>query len=196
MSGETRRVLLPVADGVEELEAVAVVDILRRAGCEVVVASVGGMEVTGRNGMKIVADASLAAAVEAPFEEKEEEGKRGWDFVVIPGGGAGVERLRGEPALRRLLQRQAQAHRGVAAICAGPLLLADAGILEGRRATCHRSVEGDLGNVRLVQLPVVEDGFVVTSRGPGTAVEFALRLVRRLAGPQVEEEIRRQIHAS
>jgi 4-methyl-5(b-hydroxyethyl)-thiazole monophosphate biosynthesis len=184
MSDATKRVLVPLADGVEEIEAVAVVDILRRAGCDVVTASVDEMEVKARCGTRLVADTKFSDVA-----------GRSWDLVVIPGGGPGVERLRGMPEIRHLVQDQVEKGRLVGAICAGPRILADAGLLDGKRAACHASAEEGMEKARIVTLPVVEDGWIVTSRGPGTAVEFALRLVRRLLGQGVEDEVRKQIHA-
>lgn len=184
MSDTSKKVLVPLADGVEEIEAVAVVDILRRAGCDVVTASVDGPELKSRCGTRLVADAQFA-----------DVSGQSWDLVVIPGGGPGVERLRGMEEIRRLVRDQVEKGRLLGAICAGPRVLSDAGLLARRRATCHASAEDDMENVRIVHIPVVEDGWIVTSRGPGTAVEFALRLVRRLLGQDVEDEVRRQIHA-
>ncbi|MBD3336306.1 MAG: hypothetical protein GF355_12395 [Candidatus Eisenbacteria bacterium] len=178
------KVLIPLAPGVEELEAVAAISILRRAGCEVVTATVGGESLTGRSGVALQADRDLS----------ELRGET-WDLIVIPGGGPGVARLRRDENLRRILERHVEARRETAAVCAGPLVLADLGLLKNRRAACHASVEESLGGARIVNLPVVEDGFITTSRGAGTAVEFALRLVRRLVGWEMEEEVRRQIHA-
>jgi 4-methyl-5(b-hydroxyethyl)-thiazole monophosphate biosynthesis len=184
VSETAKRVLVPLADGVEEIEAITVTDILRRAGCDVVTATVDSMEVTARCGTRLVADSRF-----------EEVSGQSWDMVVIPGGGPAVERFRQMPEIRELVQRQAEAGRQLAAICAGPRVLADAGLLTGRRAACHGSVEGEMEKVRIIHLPVVEDGPIVTSRGPGTALEFALRLVRRLVGQGVEDEVRKQIHA-
>ncbi|MBU1702346.1 MAG: DJ-1/PfpI family protein [Candidatus Eisenbacteria bacterium] len=184
MTLRAKRVLVPMARGVEEIEAVAVIDILMRAGCHVVTASVGDTHITGSHGIRLGADRRLTEVLQ-----------ESWDLVVIPGGMENVKILRADPDLRALLRERAAQHHDVAAICAGPLVLLDAGLLKDRRITCHAAVEEELGGVRIVQLPVVEDGSLITSRGPGTAVEFALRLVRRLAGPMVEEEVRRQIHA-
>jgi 4-methyl-5(b-hydroxyethyl)-thiazole monophosphate biosynthesis len=179
-----KRVLVPVARGVEEIEAVAVIDILLRAGCHVVTASVGDTQIVGAHGIRFGADRRMTEVLQ-----------ESWDLVVIPGGMENVNTLRKDPDLRNLLRQRAAKHLDVAAICAGPLVLADAGLLKDKRITCHASVEEELAGARVVQLPVVEDGPLITSRGPGTAVEFALHLVRRLAGPIVEEEVRRQIHA-
>jgi 4-methyl-5(b-hydroxyethyl)-thiazole monophosphate biosynthesis len=187
MKGEAsaRRVLVPLADGVEEIEAVCVVDILRRAGCEVVTASVGEKQVTGRTGIGLVADTTW-----------DEAAGQKWDLVVVPGGGPGVARLRKDARVREVLREQGERGGEVAAICAGPLVLADAGLLASRKVACHESAEEEVSRrARVIHLPVVEDGPVTTSRGPGTALEFALRLVRRLCGVEVEDQIRRQIHA-
>jgi 4-methyl-5(b-hydroxyethyl)-thiazole monophosphate biosynthesis len=184
MSDKAKRVLVPLAHGVEEIEAVAIIDILLRGGCHVVAAGAGGTAIQGAHGIRLGADCRLTEVM----------GEH-WDLVVIPGGIEHVNRLRQETDLRRLLRDRHANQLDTAAICAGPLVLADAGLLRERRAACHAGIEDELAGTRIVQLPVVEDGPLITSRGPGTAVEFALRLVRRLCGPMAEEDVRRRIHA-
>ncbi|MEX1044750.1 MAG: DJ-1 family glyoxalase III [Chthoniobacterales bacterium] len=179
----TKRVLCLVADGVEELELIAPVDVLRRAGAEVVLAAVGeGIHVTGRNDLVLHADQTLDAVQAEDF-----------DLLFIPGGAA-VAGLRadGRPAV--LAQSFVQAGKPVAAICAGPLVLADAGLLEGKRFTAHFSVVNELPAAQTGER-VVEDGLIITSRGAGTALEFGLALVDRLFGEAQEEEIARAIMA-
>ena len=178
-----KRVLCLVADGVEELELVAPVDVLRRAGAEVVIAAVGeGIHITGRNGIVLHADKVLA-----------EEGPEGFDLLFIPGGAAvGVLLKDGRAA--DLAQRFAAAGKPVAAICAGPLVLQDAGLLVGKRFTAHFSVANELPGAQTGER-VLEDGLIMTSRGAGTALEFGLAMVDRLFGEAKEEEIARAIMA-
>ncbi len=174
-------VLVPLPAGFEELETVAPVDVLRRAGAEVTIAALGPERtVAGRNGMVLVADALLADRLGADY-----------DLVLLPGG-PGVKLLRADPALRAALQRQAAAGRWLAAICAAPTVLLDAGLLAGRRYTAHPSVAGELPHI-LATERVVVDGHLVTSRGAGTALEFGLALVKRLFGPEKSAEIARSI---
>jgi 4-methyl-5(b-hydroxyethyl)-thiazole monophosphate biosynthesis len=178
-----KRVLCLLADGVEELELVASVDVLRRAGAEVVLAVVGeGIHVTGRNGMVLHGDVVLG-----------EVAVRDFDLFFIPGGAA-VGVLRADGRAAELARGFAAAGRPVAAICAGPLVLADAGLLEGKRFTAHFSVANELPGA-LTGERVLEDGLVLTSRGAGTALEFGLALVDRLFGEAKEEEIARAIMA-
>jgi protein deglycase len=175
------RVLCLVAGGFEELELVAPVDLLRRAGAEVILAAVGeDLEVTGRNGMVMRADALLDAVEPGEF-----------DLLFLPGGPA-VAGLRADGRAAHWAGAFAAAGKPVAAICAAPLLLKDAGLLEGRRFTAHFSTAGELPDA-LTGERVVEDGLILTSRGAGTAVEFGLALVDRLFGEAAEEEIARSI---
>lgn len=179
----TKRVLCLVADGVEELELVAPVDVLRRAGAEVVLAAVGEeVRVTGRNNIVLHADQGLA-------DTKVED----FDLLLVPGGAA-VAKLRQDGRPAGLAKSFVQAGKPVAAICAGPLVLEDAGLLEGKRFTAHASVTNELPGAQTGER-VMEDGLIITSRGAGTALEFGLALVDRLFGEAKEEEIARAIMA-
>ncbi len=174
------RVLVPIADGTEELEAVCTIDILRRAGAEVTVASVmGRLSVTASRGVKLVADALISDCVAETY-----------DLIAIPGGMPGAVHVRDSTAFTALLQAQEVAGRFYAAICAAPVVvLQHHGLLEGRRATCHPGFEKDLLNPEALMQRVVVDGNCVTSRGPGTAVEFALQLVALLFGAEKASEV-------
>ncbi len=174
-----KRVLVPIADGVEELEAVAIIDVLRRGGAVVTVAGIDGVEVVASRGTKLVADLPLAECVNQEF-----------DLVAVPGGMPGAERLRDCPELARLLKDQAAAGRLYGAICASPVVvLQHHGLLAGRRATAHPSFASQLPNQESVAERVVVDGNCVTSRGPGTAIEFALTLVALLFGEERAQEV-------
>lgn len=178
-----KSVLCLLADGVEELELVAPVDVLRRAGAEVVLAVVGdNMDVTGRNGMVLRGDVPLA-----------DQSPNGFDLLLIPGGPA-VSDLRKDGRPAKLARAFVAAGKPVAAICAGPLVLLDAGLLEGSRFTAHASTTNELPAAQTGER-VVEDEFIITSRGAGTALEFGLALVDRLFGEAKEEEIARAIMA-
>lgn len=178
-----KRVLCLVADGVEELELVAPVDVLRRSGADVVLAVVGeSLHVTGRNGIALRGDVLLGDVEIESF-----------DLLLIPGGPA-VSRLREDGRAAKLAKGFAAANKLVAAICAGPLVLADAGLLEGRRFTAHASVTGELTEAQTGER-VVEDGPLITARGAGVALEFGLAAVTRLFGEDKEEEISRSIMA-
>lgn len=174
-------VLVVLADGFEEVEAITPVDLLRRAGAEVVIASLAeSIHVTGRSGLVVHADTNLAA-VEA----------RDFDCVLLPGG-PGTKFLRSDPRVRALVLRQDAAGRIVGAICAAPTVLHDAGMLNGRRFTAHHSVADEL-TARLAQPESVVDGNVITSRGAGTALDFALVLVEQLFGAEKRQQIAESI---
>jgi 4-methyl-5(b-hydroxyethyl)-thiazole monophosphate biosynthesis len=179
-----KTILVPIADGSEEIEAVAIIDVLRRAGAEVIVASVpedgaADREITASRGVKIVADRLIGECVDETF-----------DLIVLPGGSAGAEKLRDSGELTRMLLKQREEGRLYAAICAAPaLVLEHHGLLEGRRATCHPNFTDRLSNPDRSDSRVVVDGEVATSRGPGTAIEFALRLVEILYGKGKSDEV-------
>jgi 4-methyl-5(b-hydroxyethyl)-thiazole monophosphate biosynthesis len=176
-------VLVPLADGFEEIEVVSPVDLLRRAGASVTLAALAdGIHVTGRNGITVHADTTLSAA-EA----------NGFDCILLPGG-PGVARLRSDPRLIALLRRQCEGGGWVAAICAAPVVLKDAGILEDRRYTAHFSVAAELPGALLGER-VVSDGRLITSRGAGTALEFGLALVSSLFSEAKASEVARSISA-
>lgn len=171
------RVLCLLFPGFEEIETLAPVDLLRRAGAHVVLASLTGEKlVTGRCQVTVQADAALADVADQPF-----------DLLVLPGG-PGVKAVRAEGRAAALARQFVQAGRPVAAICAAPTVLADAGLLAGRRYTAHFSVHDELPGA-LAGERVVEDGPVITSRGAGTALEFGLALVRRLVGEAKAREV-------
>jgi protein deglycase len=167
------RVLMPLAEGFEEIEAVTIVDLLRRAGIEVHTATLSGPRVRGSHGIAVEADIALDAAEAADY-----------DMIVLPGGMPGAEHLKQDARVIALLRRFAGEGRYTAAICAAPGVLAHAGLLEDRRATSFPgflSLESAPG-ISLSDAPVVVDGKVVTSRGPGTAIDFSLALIELLSG--------------
>jgi 4-methyl-5(b-hydroxyethyl)-thiazole monophosphate biosynthesis len=173
-----KRVLVPLAEGFEELEAVTIVDILRRAGIEVVIASLAGSPVTGSHGIRLAADTPLAALAEQEF-----------DMIALPGGMPGAEHLKKDPRIGEIVRRLHDQGRPVAAICAAPMVLAAAGVLDGRRATSYPGFLEGAAKSTVVGDAVVVDQGVITSRGPGTALDFALALVEQLAGRGVREAI-------
>jgi 4-methyl-5(b-hydroxyethyl)-thiazole monophosphate biosynthesis len=162
-------VIVPLAEGFEEIEAVAVIDILRRADIPVTVAGVGATEITGSHGIRIACDRRIedcdAATVAA---------------VVLPGGMPGSRNLGESAHLAALIGSAAGAGRLVAAICAAPTVLNRLGLLEGHRATSHPNHAGEMDRCQYVESPVVTDRNVITSRGAGTAVAFAAEVVAHL----------------
>ena len=175
----TPTVLVPIADGTEEIEAVCIIDVLRRAGAEVTVASVGDRQITASRGVKIVADCQIEDCREDDF-----------DLIALPGGIPGAEHLRDSQALLDLLRRHRSAGGLYGAICAAPaVVLSHHGLLDGRRATSHPAFQEYLTDGQAVKARVVVDGQCVTSQGPGTAIEFALTLVALLMGEAKAAEV-------
>ncbi|MGD8369182.1 MAG: DJ-1/PfpI family protein [Desulfobacterales bacterium] len=176
----TKKVLVPIADGTEEIEAVCIVDVLRRAGAEVTVASVEKeLQITASRGVKIVADARIEECTETDY-----------DLIALPGGMPGAERLRDSTSLSGLLKEQRQRGKPYAAICAAPAVaLQPHGLLDGRKATTHPGFVDRLKDAAAAENRVVVDGVVVTSRAPGTAIEFALALVALLFGPDKADAV-------
>ncbi|KAJ9518460.1 hypothetical protein QJQ45_018488, partial [Haematococcus lacustris] len=175
-SASRKTVLVPIANGSEEMEAVIIIDVLRRAGAEVTVASVENeLVVTCSRGVKLQADVSMDSAASSTY-----------DVIALPGGMPGAERLRDCGALERLLREQAAAGRHTAAICATPTVFLEAkGLVgEGAKVTAHPAFADKLKNQSAVSERVVVDGLLTTSRGPGTAFEFALSLVKQLYGEE------------
>jgi len=173
-------VLVPLAQGCEELEAVTVVDLLRRAGIEVITAGLDAQPVRASRGVTLIPDMSLDAALQLEF-----------DMIVLPGGLPGADHLRDDPRVIDLLKKMAAADRYTAAICAAPGVLAHAGLLDGKRAT---SFPGALDidavpGIEYQEASVVKDDKVITSRGPGTAMDFALTLIETLAGKHQRDEV-------
>ncbi|MDD3180105.1 MAG: DJ-1/PfpI family protein [Opitutaceae bacterium] len=170
-----------LADGFEEIETVAPVDLLRRSGVDVTIASLADNRyATGRSGITMMADTAL-----------KDVRSNLYDMIFIPGG-QGVKHLRADPRVGEMLLHHHQAGRWLAAICAAPTVLYDAGLLEGRRYTAHFSVANELGSI-LANERIVTDGKITTSRGAGTAVEFGLHLIALLVSPAKAEEISKAI---
>ena len=182
-AGAVKRVLVPIADGSEEIETSCITDTLVRAGAEVTVASVEATTTcTMSRGLKIVADALVT-----------DLGNDEFDLVALPGGMPGAERLRDSDALDAILRKQDARQAPLAAVCASPaVILKSKGILRSQ-ATCYPAppfVEA-LGDI--ADGDVVRDGHITTSRGPGTSLKFALDLVDQLYGPEKAEELRAQM---
>ena len=175
-----KQALVVLADGFEELEAVTVIDVLRRGGVAVTVAGLGAGPRRGSHDIVLGVDAELDAV------EVE-----GFDALVLPGGMPGARHLRESERVRSLVRRFSRQGKLVAAICAGPTVLEASGILAGRKATSYPGFELSSADYRTDD--VVEDGQIVTSRGPATALEFALRLTARLVGPEQAEEVARRM---
>ena len=176
----TARALISLADGNEDIECVTLIDVLRRAEVEVVVASIEGRRmITCARGTRLTADTMLVDVLAQDF-----------DLIVLPGGMPGAERLAEHEPLAEKVREQAKAGKLFAAICAAPALaLQQYGVLKQRRMTCYPSFSDRLSGCTFVDQPVVVDGNCITSQGPGTAMEFALILVEQLVGKAKRREV-------
>ena len=174
------RVLIPLAQGCEELEAVTIIDLLRRAGIEVIVAGLDEQPVTASRGVVLVPDTDLEQVLDEDF-----------DMLVLPGGLPGADNLDQDPRIHKLLRGMQEKGKYIAAICAAPKVLANAGLLAGKQATSYPGFIDamDLPSTRVLEQAVVIDGEVITSRGPGTAMDFALALIGQLAGAEVRDSV-------
>jgi 4-methyl-5(b-hydroxyethyl)-thiazole monophosphate biosynthesis len=175
------RAIVPLVDGFEEIEAVTIIDLLRRAGIEVTVAGVNGPAATGSHAIEVRCDALFA-----------DSGVDSADALVLPGG-PGTPELRDSETVRAAVRAVAEAGRLLAAVCAAPTVLEAAGVLRGRRATSHPSSAPEMKSCEYVEEAVVEDGNIITSRGAGTSIEFALAVVRRLVGDATAREVAERI---
>jgi 4-methyl-5(b-hydroxyethyl)-thiazole monophosphate biosynthesis len=172
----TARALIILHPGFEEIEAVTPIDLLARAGVDVLQAALGEqMLVPGRNGMTLQATHRLS-----------DLGEQAFDALILPGG-PGILQIRQHPLICQLLQKQQTAGKLIGCICAAPLLLLDAGLANNLRYTCHPTAETEL--TAALSAPVVQDGTIITSRGAGTATEFALQLIRNLVDHATAAEI-------
>ncbi len=176
--------LVYLAEGFDDVEAVTVIDILRRAGMEVTVAGLGEGPARGARGVLVTPDTVLA-----PVKDNL------YDAVILPGGGGGAERLAASATVKEMVLRHAREGKWIAAICAAPaVVLAPWGILDGKKATCFPGMENRFSpSTTFVAEPVVVDGRIVTSRALGTALAFSLTLVKNLCGAESAERVRRNI---
>ena len=173
------KVAIILAEGFEELEAVAIIDVLGRAGIDVVSAGLKEGHVSSARKVKIIPDASI-----------DEINSNDYDMLVLPGGLPGSDNLNADKRVGDLIRDFNDKGKVTGAICAAPYVLANAGVLEGKHATSYPSFKEKLGNVEYEEKTVVTDGNVMTSRGPGTAICFGLAIVERFLGPEKAQQIK------
>lgn len=173
-----KNVLVLFAEGSEELEAITIVNLLRRGSINVTLAGLTEGPLRGARKTMILPDTTLDEAL-----------KHQYDMVVLPGGQPGTNNMKSDTRVLKLVQVMAQQGREVAAICAAPSVLATAGLLDGKNATSFPGSLDAYPKVNRQPGAVVEDGKLVTSRGPGTAMDFALTLVERLAGKAMRDQV-------
>lgn len=179
----TKQALVPIADGTEEIEAITIIDVLRRAGVEVKIASVNSsraLQVSGAQNIRLMADCNIDDCAGSD-----------WDLIAVPGGIPGAENLAVDPVLDKLLRAQVAEGKLYAAICAAPaLVLGSKGLLQEKTATGHPMFQQNLEAKELnSESRVVVDGNCITSQGPGTSLDFALELVEQLCGLVKREEV-------
>lgn len=175
------RALVFMAEGFEEIEAITTIDVLRRGGVEVVTASISeSLEVKGAHGICVKADTAASAAIQEQY-----------DAVILPGGGLGTENLAASELVIDTLQRQKSNGGFICAICAAPTVLVKAGVLdEGQHITCYPTCVMELDRPA-ADAPVVEDGLVITGRGPGSSLLFGLVILKALEGAEVAKKVSR-----
>ena len=174
-----KNALVPLADGFEDIEAVAVIDILRRGGVEVVTAALGPKRLArSAHGILMETDARLEEVLEAR-----------WDAIVLPGGGEGTANLKAcEPLVERLRRQKFGDGGLLCAICAAPTVLAAAGVLEEEDVTCYPTCAEEMGRP-IADVPAVADGQIITGRGPGAAITFALAVLAHLVDVEVAHAV-------
>lgn len=182
------KVLVPFTTGVEEIELVTVIDILRRANIQVCLANLEGEYVVGRSNITIQADKNLADITH-----------ENWDMIILPGGQPNANILKENTLVKEITLKLFNQGKYIAAICAAPAALAAFGITQGKRVTAHPSVEKEMLQTQpssiYLEQAVVENGLLITSRGAGTALEFALCLVTKLRNAETSYQIRQAILA-
>lgn len=173
------KVLVPLAEGFEEIEFTAIVDILRRAGINVTIAGLKQGLIEGARNVKVMPDTTIDKINAADF-----------DAIVLPGGNPGFVNLGKDQRVLRLIQEMDKAGKYICAICGAPSVLSKAGVIKGRKATIYPGIAEMLRDATHVNERVVVDGKLITSQGPGTALEFALKLVEALAGEEKTKKIK------
>jgi 4-methyl-5(b-hydroxyethyl)-thiazole monophosphate biosynthesis len=172
------KVLMPLADGFEEIEALAVVDVLRRAGIEIILSGLHDGAITSARNVKIIPDSTIDAVNVSEF-----------DMIILPGGQPGTDNLNADPRIHELLKEFESKEKLIGAICAAPSILAAAGLLGGKRATSYPTYSNKLNGACYENRPVVRDGTIITSQGAGTAISFGLEIAALLAGKNKAGEV-------
>jgi 4-methyl-5(b-hydroxyethyl)-thiazole monophosphate biosynthesis len=173
------RVAVILADGFEEVEAMAIIDVLRRAEIDTVVAGLHDGRITSSRKVNVIPDTVIDTVKADDF-----------DMIVLPGGQPGADNMNADSRVKDLIKSFSQKGKLVGAICAAPIVLAGAGILKGKHATSYPTYKDKVGDVIYEEKTVVVDGNVLTSRGPGTALYFGLAIVERLAGKEKAQKIK------
>ena len=176
-----KKAIILLAEGFEEIEAVTCIDLLRRAGIDVTVAGLSDIRVKASRGTNILADKKL------------DEAGSDFDACILPGGMPGAANLAGSTKVKNLIQKMNSEGKLIAAICASPaIVLAPMGILKNKTTTCYPGMQDTFGkDTTYKEENVIVDGNIITSRGPATAMEFALAIVEKLAGKETADKVRK-----
>jgi 4-methyl-5(b-hydroxyethyl)-thiazole monophosphate biosynthesis len=173
------RVAVILADGFEEVEAMSIIDVLRRAEIETVIAGLHDGHITSTRKVKVIPDTVIDTVKADDF-----------DMIVLPGGQPGSDNMDADARVKGLIKSFSQKGKLIGAICAAPIVLANAGVLQGKHVTSFPAYQDRLGGGVYEEKAVVEDGDVLTSRGPGTALAFALAIVTRLVSKEKAQKIK------
>lgn len=175
-----KKIIVPLAEGFEEIEAISIIDILRRANIEVATVQLNDdEEVLGAHGIKVKADLKLNDLESLDY----------YDGIAVPGGMGGVNNLMANNTILEIIKSLSDAGKIVSAICAGPMVLEKAGVLKGIKATCYPGLEDELKSAKIVDEIVVVDNNIITSKGPATAGVFALELIGQLLGEEIKNAV-------
>jgi protein deglycase len=177
-----KKICIPLATGFEEIEAITLIDVFRRAGFSVASSGLNSLQVRGSHNVTVTADMTLDEALQSA-----------WDLVILPGGMPGATNLRDDARIGTLLVQTAKSGGYVGAICAAPIVLGRFGFVQGKKATSYPGFRDQLPGAVYCEDRVVCDGHVLTSRGPGTAMEFALAITGLLAGRATADELKKQM---
>ena len=180
---ENKKAIVPLADGFEEIEAVTIIDVLRRAGVEVAVAALDGdsLDVEGAHNICVVADMT--------FDELDPAFTASADALVLPGGMKAMEAFKADERIMGMVRSFHARGKIVAAVCASPVVLHAAGVLKGKNAVCHPSVRAQLADISIPDKRVVRDNNIITATGAGTTMEFALKIVEALTTKETAAEL-------
>jgi 4-methyl-5(b-hydroxyethyl)-thiazole monophosphate biosynthesis len=173
------KVLVPLAQGFEEIEAITIIDILRRAQINVTTASLGDNPVIGAHNITVAADIDIKKAVSGNF-----------DCIILPGGMPGSTNLKENSSVLSLIKKINSSGGIVSAICAAPIVLGHAGILAGKKAVCFPGFENELSGATISKEGVVVDGNIVTGKGPGCAIAFSLKLIELISGKEISDNVK------
>jgi len=178
-----KRIAVHLANGFEEIEAISIIDVLRRAGIDVIVVSMTGkLEVTGAHQLKVISDIL--------FDDVNYDGIF---MIVLPGGMPGASNLDAHAGLQKQINSFNAENKPLAAICAAPLVFGNLGILKGKQVVCYPGFESYLKGAEILNVPVVESENIITGNGPGSAIEFALKIVEKTVSIDVAKSVSKQM---